>query len=163
MIILTNMIASESNSINDESISNFDRSRFYEERDSSYYLLIESEILENIIDLIGKYPAKRFWQSKLLATMISRVTKVCHVNLNSLAQTVAGQMYVLPAKKYQKHQLVKTFLINMHVITALRENGKGYAGLESVFGYINLIPPMNVDAFNFHEKKGMTLVIHQFT
>ena len=92
MIILTNMIASESNSINDESISNFGRSRFYEERDSSYYLLIDSEILENIIDLIGKYPAKRFWQSKLLATMISRVTKVCHVNLNSLAQTVAGQM-----------------------------------------------------------------------
>ena len=48
MIILTNMIASESNSINDESISNFDRSRFYEERDSSYYLLMDSEILENI-------------------------------------------------------------------------------------------------------------------
>ena len=158
------MIATESNSMSDESISNFDRSRFYEERDSSYYLLIDSEILENIIDLIGKYPAERFWQSKILATMISRVNKVCHVNLNSLAQTVAGQVYVLPAKKYQKHQLVKTFLINMHVIIALRKNGKEYAGLESVFGYMNLVPTMNVDAFNFHEKKkGMPLVIHQLT
>ena len=39
---------SENNSMNGESISNFDRSRFYEERDSSYYLLIDSEILGNV-------------------------------------------------------------------------------------------------------------------
>ena len=52
--------------MNGESITNFDRSRFYEERNSSYYLLIDSEILENIIDLIGKCPAERFWQSKIL-------------------------------------------------------------------------------------------------
>ena len=50
---------SENNSMNGESISNFDRSRFYEERDSSYYLLIDSEILENIINLIGKCLAER--------------------------------------------------------------------------------------------------------
>ena len=51
---------SKNNSMNGESISNFDRSRFYEERDSSYYLLMDSEILENIqlIDLIGKCPAE---------------------------------------------------------------------------------------------------------
>ena len=45
--------------MNGESISNFDRSRFYEERDSSYYLLIGSEILENMINLIGKCLAER--------------------------------------------------------------------------------------------------------
>ena len=39
---------SENNSMNGESNSNFDRSTFYEERDS-YYLLIDSDILENII------------------------------------------------------------------------------------------------------------------
>ena len=48
----------EINSMNGESISNFDTSRFYEERDS-YYLLIDSKILENIIDLFGKYLAQR--------------------------------------------------------------------------------------------------------
>ena len=53
--------------MNGERITNFDRSRFYEERNSYYYLLIDSEILENIIDLIGKCPpAERFWQSKIL-------------------------------------------------------------------------------------------------
>ena len=41
----------------------------------------------------------------------------------------------------------------MHAIIALRENGKGYTGLESVFGYMNLVPPMNINAFNFQEKK----------
>ena len=30
----------------------FDRSNFYAERDSSYYLLLDADILENIIDLI---------------------------------------------------------------------------------------------------------------
>ena len=39
---------SENNSMNGESISNFDRSTFYEERDS-YYLLIDLDILENVI------------------------------------------------------------------------------------------------------------------
>ena len=41
----------------------------------------------------------------------------------------------------------------MRATIALRENGKGYAGLESVFGYMNLVPPMNINAFNFQEKK----------
>ena len=36
----------------------------------------------------------------------------------------------------------------MRAIIALRENGKGYAGLESVCGYINLVPPMNVNSFS---------------
>ena len=58
-LIIIDKYDSESNSMNGESISNFDRSRFYEERDSSYYLLIDSEILENIINLIGKCLAER--------------------------------------------------------------------------------------------------------
>ena len=36
----------------------------------------------------------------------------------------------------------------MRAIIALRENGKGYAGLESVYGYMNLVPPVNVNSFN---------------
>ena len=46
--------------VNGESVSNFDRPRFYEERDSSSYLLMDSEILGNIqlIDLIEKCPAE---------------------------------------------------------------------------------------------------------
>ena len=36
----------------------FDRSNFYAERDSSYYLLLDSDILENITDLTGKYPTE---------------------------------------------------------------------------------------------------------
>ena len=41
----------------------------------------------------------------------------------------------------------------MCAIIALRENGKGYAGLDSVCGYMNLVSLMNVNAFNFQEKK----------
>ena len=38
--------------------------------------------------------------------------------------------------------------MNLRAIIALRENGKGYAGLESLCGYMNSVPPMNVNAFN---------------
>ena len=35
------------------------------------------------------------------------------------------------------------------MLLALQENGEGYACLlESVCGYMNLVPPMNVNAFN---------------
>ena len=89
--------------------------------------------------------------------MISRVNKVCHENLNSLAQTVAGQVYLSPAKKYQEYQLIKTLLM-MRAIIALRENGKGYGGLESVCGYMNLVPTMNVNVFN----KSMSDIISSY-
>ena len=36
----------------------------------------------------------------------------------------------------------------MRAIIALQENGNGYTGLESVCGYMNLVPPMNVNSFN---------------
>lgn len=48
----------ENNSMNSGSISNFDRSRFFEEIGCSYYLLIGSYVSENITDLIGKCPAE---------------------------------------------------------------------------------------------------------
>ena len=38
--------------------------------------------------------------------------------------------------------------MNLRAIIALRENGKGYAGLESLCGYMNFVPLMNVNAFN---------------
>ena len=50
---------SENNSTNGESISNFDRSRLYEKISSFYYLLIDSDTLENIIDIIRKCPTER--------------------------------------------------------------------------------------------------------
>ena len=36
----------------------------------------------------------------------------------------------------------------MRAIIALQENEKGYAVLGSVCGYMNLVPPMNVNSFN---------------
>ena len=53
------------------------------------------------------------------------------------------------SKKVSKASAGKNpFDVNMCAIIARRENGKGYAGLESVFGYINLVPVMNVNSFN---------------
>ena len=46
----------------------------------------------------------------------------------------------------------------MRAILALPENGKEYAGFESVCGYMNLVPPMNVNTFN----KSMSDIISSY-
>ena len=54
------------------------------------------------------------------------------------------------SKKVSKASVGKNpFDVNLRAIIALREIcRKGYAGLESVCDYMNLVPPMNVNAFN---------------
>ena len=53
------------------------------------------------------------------------------------------------SKRVSKASVGKNpFGVNMCAIIVLHENGKGYASLESVCGYMNLVPPMNVNAFN---------------
>ena len=42
----------------------------------------------------------------------------------------------------------RAFDINLRLIIAFRENGKGHTGLESVCSYLNLVPPMNKNAYN---------------
>ena len=46
----------------------------------------------------------------------------------------------------------------MRAIIVLRENGKGCAGLESICGFMNLVRPMNVNAFN----KSMSDIISSY-
>ena len=42
----------------------------------------------------------------------------------------------------------RAFDINLRSIIAFGENGKGHTGLESVCSYLNLVPPMNKNAYN---------------
>ena len=40
------------------------------------------------------------------------------------------------------------FDINVWSVLAMREIGRGYSALEKLYGYLNLSPPMQVNAFN---------------
>ena len=127
----------------------FDRSNFYAEKDSSYYLLLDSDILENIIDLIGKCPTEACTGNvKYYNHFPSKQGLSCKLEFSYTDCSWSHSFCTI--KKVSKASAAKTpcDVNNMCAIIALRENGKGYAGLESVCGYMNLVPPMNVNSFN---------------
>ena len=149
------------NSCDDYSNDNenvFDRSNFYAERDSSYYLLLDSDILENIIDCTGKCPTEACTTGNVKYNDFSSKQGLsCKLEFSCTDCSWSYSFYM--SKKVSKASAGKNpFDVNMRAIIALRENGKGYAGLELVCRYMNLVPPMNVRWFN----KSMSDIISSY-
>ena len=104
--------------------------------------------MENIIDLIGKCPTEACTGNVKYYNEFSRKQGLsCKLEFPSTDCSWSYSFYT--SKKVSKASAGKNpFCVNMRAIIALRENGKGYAGLESVCGYMNLVPAMNVNSFN---------------
>ena len=119
----------------------FLKDQVFMQREILHIMLLDSDILENIIDLIGKCPTEACTGNvKYYNDFSSKQGLSCKLKFSCRDYT---------SKKVIKASTGKNpFEVNMRPIIALRENGKGYAGLESVCGYMNLVPPMNVNSFN---------------
>ena len=119
----------------------FLKDQVFMQREILHIMLLDSDILENIIDLIGKCPTEACTGNvKYYTDFSSKQGLSCKLEFSCRDYT---------SKKVIKASTGKNpFEVNMRPIIALRENGKGYAGLESVCGYMNLVPPMNVNSFN---------------
>ena len=105
--------------------------------------------MENIIDLIGKCPTEACTGNvKYYNHFPSKQGLSCKLEFSYTDCSWSHSFCTI--KKVSKASAAKTpcDVNNMCAIIALRENGKGYAGLESVCGYMNLVPPMNVNSFN---------------
>ena len=119
----------------------FLKDQIFMQREILHIMLLDSDILENIIDLIGKCPTE------------ACTGNVKYYNDFSSKQGLSCKLE-FSCRDYASKKVIKAstgknpFEVNMRAIIALRENGKGYAGLESVCGYMNLVPPMNVNSFN---------------
>ena len=120
------------------------RTRFYEKRDTSYYLLIDSDILETVIQTIGRCPIDNCCGKVKLKNKFSKKMGLS-CNLELSCAICEWQTNILTSKKIPTS---RAFDINLHSIIAFRENGKGHTGLESVCSYLNLVPPMNKNAYN---------------
>ena len=119
----------------------FLKDQIFMQREILHIMLLDSDIFENIIDLIGKCPTEACTGNvKYYTDFSSKQGLSCKLEFSCRDYT---------SKKVIKASTGKNpFEVNMRAIIALRENGKGYAGLESVCGYMNLVPPMNVNSFN---------------
>ena len=119
----------------------FLKDQIFMQREILHIMLLDSDIFENIIDLIGKCPTEACTGNvKYYTDFSSKQGLSCKLEFSCRDYT---------SKKVIKASTGKNpFEVNMRAIIALRENGKGYAGLESVCGYMNLVPAMNVNSFN---------------
>ena len=118
----------------------FLKDQIFMQREILHIMLLDSDILENIIDLIGKCPAEACAGNVKYYHFSSKQGLSCKLEFSCRDYT---------SKKVIKASTGKNpFEVNMRAIIALRVNGKGYAGLESVCGYMYLVPPMNVNSFN---------------
>ena len=119
---------------------------FHEQRDTCYYVLIDSVIMEEVIYLIGKCPAENCRGKVKIQNNFSKNWE-CLANLSHLSfyvRYVIGKATFSPAKKNPNS---KAYDNNLHSIIAFCENGKGYTGLESLCSLINLVPPINKNAY----------------
>ena len=69
---------------------------------------------------------------------------VLSCNLEFLCTVCGWKSNIFTSKKIVNS---KTYDINQRSIIAFRENGKGYTGLESLCYLLNVVPPMNKNAY----------------
>ena len=77
-------------------------SNFYEQRDMSYYVLIDLSILEEVIDLVGKCPAKNCRGKVKIQNNFSKKTMglFCKLEFLCTVRHVIGKATFSPAKKF---------------------------------------------------------------
>ena len=132
--VADNSVDSNVDECNNDDNNLFDRSSFYAGRDSSNYLLLDSDILGSIIDLIGKYPTEGCsGHIKYCNDFSNKQGLSCKLEFSCIDCSWSSAFFT--SKKVSKNSAGKNpFDVNLHAIIALRENGKGYAGLESLCG-----------------------------
>ena len=134
--------SSEDNDIDHEEDSC--RTRFYEKRDTSYYLLIDSDILETAIQKIGRCPIDNCsGKVKLKNNFSKNMGLSCNLQLS--CAICEWQTNIFTSKKIPTS---RAFDINLRSIIAFCENGKGHTGLESVCSYLTQLLWLEMTLFS---------------
>lgn len=114
---------------------------------SFHYLIIDCELLQGIIDVVGKCP--RCKESGLVVSNnlaekkgLSNLLLISCTSCDYVLSTYTSQHIPRPNTRGQK-----PFDINARAIIAFREIGKGHAAMEQLFGLMNFLPIMGKDSF----------------
>lgn len=115
----------------------------------STYLLLDSDILKSIIELVGACPncnhrAVQVESDKLLKQGLSML-------LYFVCDSCGWKKSFYTSKRTKRTAAGngnQPFEINIRAVIAMREIGKGYNGLSLFCGFMNMTPPMQIKAFN---------------
>ena len=104
---------------------------------TSYYLLIDSDILETVIQTIGRCPIDNCsGKVKLKNNVSKKMGLSCNLELS--CAVCEWQINIFTSKKIPTSRAFDT---SLRSIIAFRENGKGHTGLESVCSYLKSCAP----------------------
>ena len=113
-----------------------------------HYLIIDSTILQTILDVVGRCPKCHCKDIlfKNSATQKKGLSNFIHISCNA-----CDFVYTT----YSSKQVVREgipgqnpFGINARAVVAFREIGKGHSAMESLFGFMNFLPVMGKDSFS---------------
>ena len=87
---------------------------------------------------------------KLITWLIKNIYLKCHAKI---FRADGVNHFIAVKKLYGEWQGNNPFDINLRTIIAFREIGKGYAGLKSFRGFMNMLPPMTELTFKLYCSK----------
>jgi hypothetical protein len=130
----------------DSSLNVSDNDNSVLEDDSSHYILMNSDILQGMISLIGCCPKcnsrgltfeNDYKKKKGLANYLSLSCSNCKWGHS----TYTSKDIPKPTPG------VNAFDVNVRSVVAFREIGKGLSDMKKLCGYMNMVPPMQTTAF----------------
>ena len=113
---------------------------------SCHYLLLDSNILDSILKNVGVCPTCNFKELELCNNISRKKGELA--NCLEIKCTASGCDYFFStytSKRVRQDRVVRgqtPFDINARAVIAFREIGKGHTSMETLFGYMNCVPPM---------------------
>ena len=123
-----------------------------EKREQLPYLLIDLDIFSQIINVTGLCPSCESKNISFITNPIKRKGLSSCLEF-SCQYCSAWTKEIYTSKDLKNNSKRKSpFDINVRSVLAMTEIGQGYSTLEKLCGYLNLPPPMQVNAFNETQK-----------
>ena len=120
----------------------------------SCFMLLDSDILKSVINLIGSCPKCQKRSVEIISNPAQKKGLSLHLNLMCMEEDCDWNNFFYTSKEVKSDNPGSSpFKINYRAIIAMREIGKGFTGLSKFCGFMNLPPPMNVKPFNDMQEK----------
>jgi len=117
---------------------------------TSCYIVIDSEILQTIISLIGTCPLCNNKSVDVSCDDLSKKMGLAvPLNLSCTVPTCSWSKEFFTSKSFINNKPGNNpYEINYRSVLAMREIGKGHTSLATFCGYMNMPPPLSRKAFN---------------
>ena len=123
---------------------------------SCHYLLLDSNILENILSIVGVCPTCNSKELKLCNNISRKKGLANCLEIKCTASDCDYFFSKYTSKRVRQDRVVhgqSPFDINARAVIAFREIENGHRAMKTLFGYMNCVPPMAYATFSDMNKE----------